>query len=107
VRQSGCTAGADQLRDDEVRHVVRGDPCEGVGQAPRDPAVTLVAASRRELRWTDAAAYILAQFAFGILGAWTAHLMFGLPLDRIIRNGSGLRYSTRQPMQMSGRRWAI
>jgi glycerol uptake facilitator-like aquaporin len=44
-----------------------------------NPAVSLVAASRRELRWGEAAAYILAQFAFGILGAWAAHLMFGLP----------------------------
>ena len=44
-----------------------------------NPAVSLVAASRRELRWTDAAAYIAAQFAFGILGAWAAHLMFDLP----------------------------
>ncbi len=44
-----------------------------------NPAVSLVAASRRELRWGDAAAYIAAQFAFGILGAWAAHLMFGLP----------------------------
>ena len=44
-----------------------------------NPAVSLVAASRNELRWADAAAYIAAQFAFGILGAWAAHLMFGLP----------------------------
>jgi glycerol uptake facilitator-like aquaporin len=44
-----------------------------------NPAVSLVAASRRELRWTDVAAYIAAQFAFGILGAWVAHLMFDLP----------------------------
>lgn len=36
-------------------------------------------ASRRELRWSDAVAYIAAQLAFGILGAWAAHLMFGLP----------------------------
>jgi glycerol uptake facilitator-like aquaporin len=44
-----------------------------------NPAVSLVAASRREQRWTDAAAYIAAQFAFGILGASVAHLMFDLP----------------------------
>lgn len=44
-----------------------------------NPAVSLVAASRKELRWGDALAYIAAQFAFGILGAWAAHLMFGLP----------------------------
>jgi glycerol uptake facilitator-like aquaporin len=50
-----------------------------ISGAHMNPAVTLVAASRRELRWGDAAAYILVQFAFGILGAWAAHLMFGLP----------------------------
>ena len=50
-----------------------------ISGAHMNPAVSLVAASRRELRWTDAGAYILAQLAFGILGAWAAHLMFDLP----------------------------
>lgn len=50
-----------------------------ISGAHMNPAVSLVAALRRELRWTDAATYIAAQFAFGILGAWAAHLMFGLP----------------------------
>ena len=50
-----------------------------VSGAHFNPAVSLVAASRRELAWTDAAAYAAAQFAFGILGAWAAHLMFDLP----------------------------
>jgi glycerol uptake facilitator-like aquaporin len=50
-----------------------------ISGAHMNPAVSLVAASRRELRRGDAAAYILVQFAFGILGAWAAHLMFGLP----------------------------
>lgn len=50
-----------------------------ISGAHLNPAVSLVAASRRELRWSDAAAYIAAQLAFGILGAWAAHLMFGLP----------------------------
>jgi glycerol uptake facilitator-like aquaporin len=50
-----------------------------ISGAHMNPAVSLVAASRDELRWPDAAAYILAQFAFGILGAWAAHLMFDLP----------------------------
>ena len=44
-----------------------------------NPAVSLVAAARRELKWGDAAAYIVAQLAFGIVGAWAAHVMFGLP----------------------------
>ena len=51
-----------------------------ISGAHMNPAVSLVAASRRELRWTDAAAYIAAQLAFGILGAWAAHLMFDMPL---------------------------
>ena len=50
-----------------------------ISGAHMNPAVSLVAASRRELAWGDAAAYIVVQFAFGILGAWAAHLMFGLP----------------------------
>ena len=50
-----------------------------ISGAHMNPAVSLVAAARRELWWGDAAAYIAAQFAFGILGAWAAHLMFGLP----------------------------
>lgn len=45
-----------------------------------NPAVTLVAAARRDLRWLDAGAYILAQLAFGVIGAWAAHLMFELPI---------------------------
>src|SRR4051794_9678278 len=50
-----------------------------ISGAHMNPAVSLVAASRGELKWGDAAAYIAAQLAFRILGAWAAHLMFGLP----------------------------
>ena len=50
-----------------------------ISGAHLNPAVSLVAASRRELGWTDAGAYAAAQLAFGILGAWAAHLMFDLP----------------------------
>lgn len=50
-----------------------------ISGAHMNPAVSLVAASRRELAWRDAAAYIAAQLAFGILGAWAAHRMFDLP----------------------------
>lgn len=49
-----------------------------ISGAHMNPAVSLVAASRRELAWLGTAAYIAAQFAFGILGAWAAHVMFGL-----------------------------
>ncbi len=54
-----------------------------ISGAHMNPAVTLVAASRRELAWGDAAAYMLAQLAFGILGAWAAHLMFDLPVLQV------------------------
>jgi glycerol uptake facilitator-like aquaporin len=50
-----------------------------ISGAHLNPAVSLVAASRRELAWRDAALYALVQLAFGILGAWAAHLMFELP----------------------------
>jgi len=49
-----------------------------ISGAHMNPAVSLVAASRRELAWPDAAAYIIVQLVFGILGAWAAHVMFGL-----------------------------
>jgi glycerol uptake facilitator-like aquaporin len=62
-----------------------------ISGAHMNPAVSLVAASRRELSWSDAAAYILAQFAFGILGAWAAHLMFGLStLQLSVKSRTGL-----------------
>ena len=50
-----------------------------ISGAHMNPAVSLVAAARGELAWREAAAYVLAQLAFGILGAWAAHLMFDLP----------------------------
>jgi glycerol uptake facilitator-like aquaporin len=62
-----------------------------ISGAHMNPAVSLVAASRRELSWRDAAAYIAAQLAFGILGAWAAHLMFGLPtLQLSVKARTGL-----------------
>lgn len=62
-----------------------------ISGAHMNPAVSLVAAARRELIWGDAAAYIAAQFAFGILGAWAAHLMFGLPtLELSLKARTGL-----------------
>jgi glycerol uptake facilitator-like aquaporin len=50
-----------------------------VSGAHFNPAVTLVMASRGDIGWRLAGAYLLAQIAFGILGAWAAHLMFDLP----------------------------
>src|SRR5688572_15437562 len=62
-----------------------------ISGAHMNPAVSLVAAVRRELPWRDAAAYAAAQLAFGILGAWAAHLMFDLPtLQLSVRARTGL-----------------
>jgi len=63
-----------------------------ISGAHMNPAVSLVAASRGELGWRDAAAYIAAQLAFGILGAWAAHWMFELPALQVSmkpRTGAG------------------
>ncbi len=62
-----------------------------ISGAHMNPAVSLVAASRGELRWIDALAYIAAQLAFGVLGAWAAHLMFDLPtLQLSVKARTGL-----------------
>lgn len=45
-----------------------------------NPAVSLVFAVRRDLRSRDAALYVAAQVAGGIVGTIAAHLMFSLPL---------------------------
>ena len=56
-----------------------------------NPAVSLVAASRAELRWGDALAYAAVQLGCGILGAWAAHLMFDLPtLQLSVKARTGL-----------------
>ena len=50
-----------------------------ISGAHMNPAVSLVAAWRRDLPWGDAGAYIAAQLLLGIAGAFAAHLMFDLP----------------------------
>jgi glycerol uptake facilitator-like aquaporin len=63
-----------------------------ISGAHMNPAVSLVAAARGELPWRDAAAYIAVQLAFGILGAWAAHLMFDLAVLQLsvkARHGLG------------------
>lgn len=63
-----------------------------ISGAHMNPAVSLVAATRGDLRWKDSAGYIVTQLAFGILGAWAAHLMFDLPTLQLsvkVRNGLG------------------
>lgn len=54
-----------------------------ISGAHMNPAVSLVAASRAELRWRDAASYILVQLTLGILGVWAAHVMFDLPVLQV------------------------
>ena len=62
-----------------------------ISGAHMNPAVSLVAASRGELKWSDAAVYIAAQLTFGILGAWAAHRMFDLPtLQLSVKARTGL-----------------
>ena len=58
-----------------------------ISGAHMNPAVSLVAAVRRELAWSDAAVYLAAQLGFGILGAWAAHLMFDLPILQLSAKG--------------------
>lgn len=54
-----------------------------ISGAHMNPAVSLVAALRRELSWRDAGLYGLVQLALGIAGAWAAHLMFERPVLQV------------------------
>ncbi len=45
-----------------------------------NPAVSIAFALRRELPWPQAGVYIAAQIVGAMIGVWTAHLMFELPL---------------------------
>ena len=63
-----------------------------ISGAQMNPAVSLVAASRREIGWSDAGAYIVAQLVGGIAGMLAAHAMFDLPLMQLsdkARTGGG------------------
>ena len=63
-----------------------------ISGAQMNPAVSLVAASRGELSWRDAVAYIAVQLLCGVAGALAAHAMFDLPLLQYsdkARSGSG------------------
>jgi glycerol uptake facilitator-like aquaporin len=57
-----------------------------------NPAVSLVFACRRELPWTIAIAYALAQTLGAVVGVWAAHAMFALPIFQVstkLRDGPG------------------
>jgi glycerol uptake facilitator-like aquaporin len=63
-----------------------------VSGAHFNPAVSIAFALRRELPWPGAAAYIAVQIVGGIIGVWTAHAMFELPLWQVsltVRTGPG------------------
>jgi glycerol uptake facilitator-like aquaporin len=57
-----------------------------------NPAVSIAFALRRELSWNMAAAHIAAQLGGAVIGVWTAHLMFDVPLWQVsehVRGGAG------------------
>ena len=64
-----------------------------VSGAHFNPAVSLVAALRRELGWFDAGSYAVAQVGGGLVGVLAAHAMFGMPLierGMKVRTGAGI-----------------
>lgn len=62
-----------------------------ISGAHMNPAVSLVMALRGAIGRRDLMAYVIAQIAFGILGAWAAHLMFDLPtLQLSVKARTGL-----------------
>jgi glycerol uptake facilitator-like aquaporin len=48
-----------------------------------NPAVTLIAALRRDLPRPTALTYVAAQIAGAVMGVWCAHLMFDLPVLQV------------------------
>ena len=67
-----------------------------VSGAHLNPAVSLAFALRGQLPWRDLGAYAAAQFVGAIIGVWTAHIMFDLPLWQIsthVRGGSAQWFS--------------
>jgi len=63
-----------------------------VSGAHFNPAVSLVMALRRDLRWDMLAPYVAVQIGGGILGVWAAHAMFALPIVQFsdhARSGTG------------------
>ena len=61
-----------------------------------NPVVTLADASQNGVRWGDVPGYVGAQIVGGILGAMTAHAMFGEPIldsSTHVRSGGALLFS--------------
>jgi glycerol uptake facilitator-like aquaporin len=51
-----------------------------ISGAHLNPAVTLSMATKGWMRWHEAATYVAAQFAGGVVGTVLAHIMFAVPL---------------------------
>ncbi len=65
---------------------------DGLSGAHFNPAVSLVMAIRRELRWSMVGPYMAVQTVGAIAGVWIAHLMFDLPILQTsphVRTGVG------------------
>ena len=61
-----------------------------------NPAVSLAFAIRRELRWSMAGAYVVAQLVGAVLGVCAAHAMFAEPVWQVstrLRDGSAQAFS--------------
>ncbi|MDG2523330.1 aquaporin family protein [Caulobacter segnis] len=61
-----------------------------------NPAMTLVAALRRDMPWRLALAYPPVQVTGGVLGVWAAHAMFGEPILQVstrLRDGGPQAFS--------------
>jgi len=61
-----------------------------------NPAVTISCAAQRELTWTDATGYVVAQIGGALAGVAAANLMFGDPpffVSRHARNGGAQLFS--------------
>ncbi len=67
-----------------------------IGGAHFNPVVTLAFAVRRDIGWSLALAYVLAQMIGAVLGVFAAHAMFGqaiLQVSTKLRDGPGLAFS--------------
>jgi glycerol uptake facilitator-like aquaporin len=67
-----------------------------VSGAHFNPAVSLSFTLQRKMPGSQAVAYIAAQLIGAVIGAWAAHLMFGLPMLQIstmVRSGWGIWFA--------------
>lgn len=63
-----------------------------ISGAHMNPAVSIAFALHRNLPWRDTVVYISAQIIGAVIGVWTVHLMFELPVWQVslhVRGGTG------------------